>query len=222
MKNYKYLHLITVAYVVVLLVANIASTKIARIWLFTLDGGTIIFPLSYIFNDVLTEVYGYRASRQTIWLGFSSALFMSLILLIVGFLPPAEGWDNQAAYMTILGQAPRIIFASLVAYIVGEFANSYILAKLKIKTGGKLLWLRTIGSTLAGELLDSLIFVTIAFFATLPNDTLIDLIIFNYIFKTSVEIIFTPITYLIINRLKKSENENYFDTKTNFNPFLFR
>ncbi len=219
MKKYKYLDIITVIFVAVLLISNIASTKLAKIGFMVLDGGTILFPLSYIFNDVLTEVYGYKNSRRVIWLGFASALLMSLVLIVVGLLPSADGWNNQDAYMKILGQAPRIVAASLAAYFVGEFANSYILAKMKIKTKGKWLWMRTIGSTLVGELLDSLIFVIIAFAGTIPTNLLIDLIIFNYIFKTSVEVVFTPLTYLIINKLKQKESADYYDLKTNFNPF---
>lgn len=219
MKNYKYLDIITVIFVAVLLISNIASTKIAKIGFMVLDGGTLLFPLSYIFNDVLTEVYGYKVSRKVIWLGFASALLMSLVLIVVGLLPSAGGWNNQDAYMVILGQAPRIIIASLAAYFVGEFANSFILAKMKILTKGKWLWTRTIGSTLVGEFFDSFIFVIIAFAGTIPSGLLIDLIVFNYFFKTAVEIVFTPLTYKIINKLKNKESVDFYDTKTNFNPF---
>lgn len=219
MKNYKYLDIITVLFVVVLLVSNIASTKIAKVGFLILDGGTILFPLSYIFNDVLTEVYGYGRSRRTIWLGFVSAILMSIVLFVVGALPSASGWENQDAYMKILGQTPRIVLASLVAYFFGEFLNSFVLAKMKVATKGKWLWTRTIGSTLVGELFDSAIFVAIAFAGTLSTDLLWQIMIFNYIFKTAVEVAFTPLTYLIVNRLKKKESEDYFDTKTNFNPF---
>lgn len=219
-QNFKYLDVITVLFVAVLLISNIASTKIARIFGFSLDGGTLLFPLAYIFNDVLTEVYGYNRSRKVIWLGFASAILMSVTLIIVGILPSATGWENQDAYQKILGQAPRIVIASLCAYFVGEFANSFILAKMKIASRGKWLWMRTIGSTLVGEMLDSLIFVTIAFTGVLPNELIIALIISNYIFKTGIEIIFTPITYVIVNFLKKAEREDYYDKKTNFNPFV--
>jgi len=219
-QNFKYLDVITVLFVAVLLISNIASTKIARIFGFSLDGGTLLFPLAYIFNDVLTEVYGYNRSRKVIWLGFASAILMSVTLIVVGILPSATGWENQDAYQKILGQAPRIVIASLCAYFVGEFANSFILAKMKIASRGKWLWMRTIGSTLVGEMLDSLIFVTIAFAGVLPNELIIALIISNYIFKTGIEIIFTPITYVIVNFLKKAEREDYYDKKTNFNPFV--
>lgn len=217
-KAFKYLDVITVLFVAVLIISNIASTKIAKVGLISLDGGTLLFPLSYIFNDVLTEVYGYSRSRKVIWLGFMSAIIMTLTLSVVGMLPSDPNWSNQNAYQTILGQTTRIVFASLLAYLVGEFANSYILAKMKVLTKGKWLWTRTIGSTIVGEFLDSVIFIIIAFAGVLPNSLLIELIVFNYIFKTAVEVLFTPITYAVVRFLKKEEKEDYFDTKTKFNP----
>jgi len=221
-KNFKYLDIITVFFVAVLLISNIASTKIAKVGFMSLDGGTLLFPLAYIFGDILTEVYGYGRSRKVIWLGFGSAILMSLTFYVIGLLPSASGWDNQNAYMAILGQAPRIVFASLVAYFVGEFSNSFILAKLKIMTKGKWLWTRTIGSTLVGELLDSAIFISIAFIGVLPKELIWNLIIFNYVFKTGVEVVFTPITYAVVGFLKKREHEDYYDIKTDFNPFIIQ
>jgi uncharacterized integral membrane protein (TIGR00697 family) len=218
MKNYKYLDIITVIFVVVLLISNIASSKISQIGRLTLDGGTILFPLSYIFNDVLTEVYGYKTSRKVIWLGFFSAILASLVFAIVAWLPSANGWDNQSAYLAILGQTPRIVLASLLAYFCGEFLNSYVLAKMKIWTGGKMLWARTIGSTIIGELADSMIFVSVAFIGIYNKEVIFALIVSNYLFKTTIEVIFTPITYKIVNFLKKHEHEDYYDVKTNFNP----
>ena len=218
-KNYKYLGTISVFFVSVLLISNVASTKIIDLKWFTFDGGTLLFPLSYIFGDILTEVYGYRRSRYVIWLGFFMALLMSAVFIIVGVLPSAPDWGNQSAYDLILGLTPRIVLASLVAYSFGEFSNSFILAKMKIWTKGKMLWMRTIGSTLVGELVDSAIFIIIAFWGVLPNSLLITLIISNYIFKTAVEILFTPVTYKIVKFLKKEENEDFYDTNTNFNPF---
>ena len=217
-KSYKYLGSISVFFVSVLLISNVASTKIVDFGWFTFDGGTLLFPLSYIFGDILTEVYGYRNSRQVIWLGFFSALMMSVIFIVVGKLPSAPGWNNQAAYDVILGLTPRIVFASLIAYACGEFSNSFILAKMKIWTHGKWLWTRTIGSTIIGEFVDSMLFISIAFFGILPIPLLVTLIISNYIFKTGVEVLFTPITYKIIGFLKKNEQEDYYDINTNFNP----
>ncbi|MFA6513784.1 MAG: queuosine precursor transporter [Patescibacteria group bacterium] len=218
-KSYKYFSVISVFFVSVLLISNIASTKIVDLKWFTFDGGTLLFPMSYIFGDILTEVYGYKKSKQVIWLGFFSALIMALVLMLVGKLPSAPGWDNQDAYNIILGSAPRIILASLAAYFCGEFINSFILAKMKIITKGKYLWTRTISSTIVGEFIDSLIFVIIAFAGVLPNSLLITLVVSNYIFKTLIEILFTPLTYRIVGFLKKREAEDFYDYKTNFNPF---
>ena len=221
-KNYKYLGTISVFFVAVLLISNVASAKIVDFGWFTFDGGTLLFPLSYIFGDILTEVYGYKRSRKVIWLGFFMALLMSLVFIIVGRLPSAPGWNAQAAYDAILGLTPRLVIASLIAYASGEFSNSYILAKMKIFTKGKMLWTRTIGSTVVGELIDSTIFISIAFWGILPDSLLFTLIVSNYIFKTSVEIIFTPLTYKIIGFLKNREAEDYYDSNTNFSPFSLK
>jgi uncharacterized integral membrane protein (TIGR00697 family) len=218
-KNYKYFSVISVFFVAVLLISNVASTKIVDFGYFVFDGGTLLFPLSYIFADILTEVYGYKKTKQVIWLGFISALLMSLVFIVVGVLPAASDWHNQDAYNKILGLTPRIVIASLLAYSFGQFFNAFVLAKMKILTKGKWLWTRTIGSTVVGELVDSFLFIVIAFFGILPNSLLITLIISNYIFKTVVEILFTPLTYRVINFLKVREKEDYFDKGTNFNPF---
>src|SRR3989344_2901650 len=162
-KNFKYLGALSVFFVSVLLISNIASTKLVDLRWFVFDGGTLLFPLSYIFGDILTEVYGYKRARSVIWLGFFMAFLMAAIFMIMGKLPAAAGWDNQAAYDAILGMTPRIVLASLIAYLAGSFSNSFVLAKMKIATAGKWLWTRTIGSTLVGELLDSGLFILIAF-----------------------------------------------------------
>ena len=211
--------MLSVFFVSVLLISNIASTKIVGFGWFSFDGGTLLFPLSYIFGDILTEVYGYKKSREVIWLGFFSALMMSVIFIIVGKLPPALDWNNQAAYDSILGVTPRIVIASLIAYASGSFSNSFILAKMKLWTKGAHLWMRTIGSTIIGELIDSTLFILIAFAGIMSPSILVILIISNYIFKTLIEIVFTPVTYKIINSLKKKEGEDYYDRNTNFNPF---
>ncbi|HIK54569.1 MAG TPA: queuosine precursor transporter [Synechococcales cyanobacterium M55_K2018_004] len=218
-KAYKHLDTITGFFVAVLLISNIASTKILNLGPFTFDGGTILFPLSYIFGDILTEVYGYARSRKVIWIGFLSAALMSVTFAVVGALPPAEGWNHQAAYEAILGQAPRIVFASLIAYFAGEFSNSFTLAKMKIVTNGRHLWMRTIGSTLVGQWVDTALFVAIAFAGTLPNSLLWTLVVSNYIFKCGVEALFTPITYWVTGWLKQQEHEDYYDRDTDFNPF---
>ncbi len=208
-------------FVAVLLISNVASTKIVQLWHFSFDGGTLLFPLSYIFGDILTEVYGYKRARKVIWVGFFSAGLMAIVLMIVTALPAAEDWPYQEAFQNILGLTPRIVLASLIAYFAGEFSNSYIMAKLKIKTAGRYLWLRTISSTLVGEGVDTVLFISIAFFGILPQGLLIAVFVSNYIFKTGVEIILTPITYKVVKFLKTKEKEDYYDHSTNFNPFNF-
>jgi len=221
-KNYKYLGTISVFFVAVLLISNIASTKIVDFGWFTFDGGTLLFPLSYIFGDILTEVYGYKRARGVIWLGFFCALLMSVVFMIVGALPAAPGWENQASYDAILGITPRILLASLIAYTCGSFSNSLIMAKMKIWMQGKYLWIRTISSTVVGEFIDSTLFIVIAFMWILPTPLLVTLIISNYIFKTLVEIVLTPVTYKVVHFLKKNEHEDYYDKGTNFNPFAIK
>ncbi len=218
-KAYRHLDTITSLFVAVLLISNITSTKILDFGVFTFDGGTLLFPLSYIFGDILTEVYGYGQSRKVIWLGFFAAFLMSVTLIIVGALPPAPDWPYQDAYEQILGLTPRIVLASLIAYFAGEFSNAVVLAKLKIVTEGRWLWTRTIGSTLIGQGIDTLLFVAIAFTGVVPGSLLVALIISNYVFKCGVEILFTPITYWIVGWLKQQEREDHYDRDTDFNPF---
>lgn len=220
-RAYRYFDLIMALFVAVLLISNVASSKILNLGPFTFDGGTILFPISYIFGDILTEVYGYRRSRRVIWTGFGCSALAALTFMIVGALPPASGWEHQEAFMAILGQTPRIVIASLVAYFAGEFSNSYVLAKMKILTRGRWLWTRTIGSTLVGEGVDTLLFVTIAFAGTLSTSLLFSVILSNYIFKCGVEVMATPLTYQIVRWLKQAEQEDYFDYGTDFNPFKF-
>lgn len=217
--SFKYLDIIAVYFVTVLIISNIASSKILDFGPFTFDGGTILFPLSYIFGDILTEVYGYKQSRRVIWLGFSALIIMSVVFYLVQILPPSTGWEGQKAYEMILGVTPRIVLGSLFGYFAGEFSNSFVLAKMKIWTKGKMLWARTIGSTVIGEGVDTIIFALIAFAGALTNDLLLVIIISNYIFKVLLEIILTPITYQIVGFLKKKEGVDAYDTKTNFNPF---
>ncbi len=222
-KAFKHLDTITALFVTVLLISNVASTKIVAFGPLTFDGGTILFPLSYIFGDILTEVYGYSRSRKVIWLGFIAALLMSVTFIVVGALPPAADWPNQEAYDRILGLTPRIVIASLIAYFAGEFSNSFTLANLKIVTNGRQLWLRTIGSTLIGQVVDTTLFILIAFAGVegFSRSLLWTLIVSNYLFKCGVEILFTPVTYWITGWLKQQEHEDYYDRETNFNPFRF-
>lgn len=220
--QYKYLDIITALFVAILLISNIASTKITSFGFLTFDAGTILFPLAYIMGDVLTEVYGFARARRVIWIGFTCNILMALIFMVVTVLPPAADWPNQKAFEMILGLTPRIVAASMVAYFVGEFLNSFVLAKLKVGTKGKYLWMRTIGSTLVGELFDTVLFIGIAFWGVLPISVLISLVISNYIFKVAVEVLFTPVTYAVVTALKKNEHQDFYDYKTNFNPFAVK
>jgi uncharacterized integral membrane protein (TIGR00697 family) len=219
--QYRYFDIMVALFVAVLLISNIASTKILTLWKFTFDGGTILFPLSYVFGDVLTEVYGFRRSRKVIWLGFFSALLMSLVFYVVQILPPAPDWPNQKAFEVILGFVPRIVTASLIAYFAGEFSNSITLSILKIRTRGRFLWVRTIFSTIIGEGIDTILFCMIAFYGTVPGNVLWSIIISNYIFKCSVEILFTPLTYKIVRFLKRSDKTDVYDFGVKYNPFGF-
>jgi uncharacterized integral membrane protein (TIGR00697 family) len=221
-RSYRYFDLIMAAFVAVLLISNIASTKILQLGPLAFDGGTLLFPLSYIFGDVLTEVYGYAHSRRVIWAGFAAALLMALVLAVVGALPPAEGWENQAAYHAILGSTGRIVAASLVAYFAGSFSNAWVLARLKVLTRGRWLWARTIGSTLVGEGVDTALFVGLAFYGTLTPGLLLAVVASNYVFKCGVEALFTPITYRVVGALKAAEHEDYYDRGTDFSPFRLR
>lgn len=218
----RYYDIILGIFIAVLLISNVTSAKIIQLGPFTFDGGTILFPLAYIFGDILTEVYGYKKSRRIIWLGFFANILMAVVFILVGKLTPAAGWENQAAYEAILGWVPRIVIASLIAYWAGEFTNSIVLAKMKILTKGKWLFTRTIGSTIVGQIVDTGLFCLIAFWGQMTSSLLLAVIISNYIFKVSVEIIFTPITYAIVGFLKKKEKIDVYDYGTNFNPFLLK
>ncbi|MGE5474985.1 MAG: queuosine precursor transporter [Ignavibacteriales bacterium] len=219
MKNNYKLYDITIGlFVAVLIISNIVSTKIVALGPFTFDGGTILFPIVYIFGDVITEVYGFKGSRRIIWTGFFSLLLMSVIIWIVGVIPAARDWNLQQSYNAILMTAPRIAIASMIAYWLGEFLNSFVLAKMKVWTKGKHLWTRTIGSTVFGELVDTLSFCLIAFAGILPISLLISVMVSNYIFKVLYEIIATPLTYIVVGYYKKTEGIDVYDTN-DFNPF---
>ena len=217
-KNYKLITLIAVFFVSVLMISNIVSTKLVHIWRFEFDGWTLLFPLSYIFGDILTEVYWYKQSRKIIWMWFGALLLMSATIIIIWLLPASPDRPFQADYQNILWFTPRLVIASLIAYFAWEFSNSYILAKLKIFMNWKKLRVRTIWSTLVWEFFDTIIFILIAFTWVFSINTLIILLISNYIFKVGIEVCFTPITYRIVNKLKKVENEDYYDKDTDFNP----
>jgi uncharacterized integral membrane protein (TIGR00697 family) len=222
-RTYRYYDLVMAAFVTVLLCANlIGASKVATLFGFTFGAGVLFFPISYIFGDVLTEVYGYARARKVVWAGFGAMIFASFMSFVILRFPPAEGWPHQAAFETVFGGTPRIVMASLVAYFCGEFCNSFVLAKMKVRTDGRMLWLRTIGSTIVGEAVDSLIFYPLAFLGVWSPDLVLEVMISNYVLKVAWEAVMTPFTYRIVNFLKRAEHEDYFDRNTDFTPFSLR
>jgi uncharacterized integral membrane protein (TIGR00697 family) len=218
-KYFLYYDLILAAFVLTLLISNLAATKLITVGSLILDGGALLFPLTYIFGDVLTEVYGYRYARRAIWSGFAGMLLAIVTFTIVGMLPYPAEYTAQSSYEAVLGFLPRIVLASLSAYLVGEFLNSYVLVKLKARTGGKQLWLRLIGSTLIGEFFDTIIFCLIAFGGILSGMNMLNYILVGWLFKCGVEVVMLPITYRVIQFLKKAENVDANDKKANLTPF---
>jgi queuosine precursor transporter len=224
-RSYRYYDLLTAAFVTVLLCANlIGASKVCQVWGFTFGAGVLFFPISYIFGDVLTEVYGYARARKVVWAGFGGLIFASCMSWAVLAFPPAPDWPHQQAFQTVFGNTPRIVAASLIAYFCGEFCNSYVLAKMKLRTSGRLLWARTIGSTIVGEGVDSLVFYPLAFFrAPGWTDQLVaEVMVSNYLVKVVWEAVITPFTYRIVNFLKRAESEDHFDRDTDFTPFSLR
>ena len=209
---------IVALFVTSLITANIIAVKLIDIGGYILPAAIIIFPISYIIGDVLTEVYGYRQARRVIWLGFLCNLIVVAVIWIGQMLPAAGFWDGQAAYERILGLAPRILAASFLAYLVGEFANAFVLAKMKIATEGRWLWTRTIGSTLVGQGLDSLIFIVLAFAGTMPLDALVGMVVTQWLVKSAYEAAATPVTYAVVGYLKRSEGVDVYDRDTRFSP----
>ncbi len=210
--------IVTVLFVAALIASNIIAVKLIVVADRVLPAAIIVFPLSYIIGDVLTEVYGYRQARRVIWLGFLANLFVVVAIWLGGLLPAASFWDGQEAYNRILGLVPRIMAASFLAYLLGEFANAYILAKIKIAMEGRLLWVRTIASTIVGQGIDSGVFITLAFVGTIPTSVLIELIITQWLVKTAYEAAATPLTYVTVGFLKRREEIDFYDTDTRFNP----
>jgi uncharacterized integral membrane protein (TIGR00697 family) len=220
---YRYYDLVMAAFVTVLLSANvIGAAKVAKVGPFTFGAGVLFFPISYVFGDVLTEVYGYARARKVVWAGFAALAFASFMSWAILAFPPAPRWPHQASYETVFGATPRIVLASLVAYFGGEFCNSYVLAKMKLATEGHFLWTRTIGSTIVGEAVDSAIFYPLAFLGLWSTDLVLQVMATNYTVKVLWEAVMTPFTYRIVNFLKRAESEDYFDRHTNFTPFSLR
>lgn len=219
-RAYRYYDFIMAAFVTVMLCSNLISApKRVGVLGFTFGAGVLFFPISYLFGDILTEVYGYARSRRVIWAGFVAIGAASAIYTAVGLLPAAADWPYQDAYATILGQVPRFAVAGLIAFWAGEFCNSFALARLKILTQGRQLWVRTIGSTIVGQAVDTTIFATLGFWGILPPGGIWDLIRFGFVFKVSYEALATPITYAVVAFLKRAEQEDYYDVDTDFNPF---
>ncbi|MDH5264392.1 MAG: queuosine precursor transporter [Betaproteobacteria bacterium] len=226
-RQYKYYEFVMAAFVTVLICSNlIGPAKVAQVDLplygvLTFGAGVLFFPISYVFGDILTEVYGYARSRRVIWAGFAGLAFASFMAWVVVALPPAPFWKNQAAYEVAFGQAWRIAAASMAAYFCGEFVNSFTLAKMKIATGGRWLWTRTIGSTVVGEGVDSALFYPLAFYGTgiIPDEKLPVVMAAQFVLKVGVEVVFTPVTYAIVGWLKRVEREDYYDRDTDFTPF---
>jgi uncharacterized integral membrane protein (TIGR00697 family) len=220
--SYKYLDALTTTFVVILLVSNLVAQKVCQIGPFAVSGAVLLFPLTYIFGDVFTEVYGFAASRRAIWLGFFGTGLLYLVSAAVIALPAAKGWGNQEAFNTVFGFVPRILAASMVAFWAGEFANSYTMARLKLWTDGRKLWTRTIGSTIVGQAVDTVLVISLTFGGVYPVRTLVNIMATGYLLKVAYEVLATPLTYLIISGLKAAEKVDMFDREQDFNPFSFR
>ena len=214
--------IIVAIFITCLITANITAVKLVDLFGMILPAAIFIFPLSYITGDILTEVYGYSRARRVIWLGFFCNFIAVLAIWLGQILPAASFWDGQEAYERILGYTPRLLVSSFLAYLVGEFANSFVLAKMKIATKGRWLWLRTIGSTIVGQGLDSLIFITLAFVGTIPLSGLVLTIVAQWLVKSAYEAIVTPLTYVVVNFLKKKEGMDVYDHDTKFNPLSIK
>jgi len=227
MPRFRYLDALTTAFVVVLLVSNLLAQKICLVGPifghgpFPVSGVVILFPITYIFGDVFTEIYGYAASRRAIWLGFFGTALLYIVATIVIALPADPEWHNQTAFLTVFGFLPRILIASLIAYWAGEFANSYTMARLKLITRGRWLWTRTVGSTVVGQAVDTTLVILITFGGKYSAHTMFQIIYVGYLLKVGYEVLATPLTYLVVGWLKRAEGADAFDAHTNFNPFRF-
>lgn len=220
-KQFRYLEVLTIGFVVVLLISNLVGPKICEIGPFEVSGAQLLFPITYICGDIFTEVYGYSASRRAVWMGFFAMALLSLMGEVAVALPAAPGWHNQQAFATVFGLVPRFAVASLLAYWAGEFTNSYTLAKLKLVTGGRWLWTRTVGSTVTGQAVDTLVVMTVAFWGY-PLRTIATLVGSAYLAKVLYEVAATPVTYAVVGALKRAEGVDAFDRHTDFNPFHMR
>ncbi len=221
-REFRFYDLLVSIFVVVLLISNLVGQKMCAFGPLRVSGAELLFPITYIFGDVFTEVYGYAASRRAIWLGFLASGLMALMGLITVALPPAPDWPNQKAFETVFGIVPRMVVASLIAFWCGEFANSFVMAKMKIWTSGRMLWTRTVGSTVVGQAVDTLVVMVVAFVGTVKLETIAISVVSAYLFKVVYEVVATPLTYLVVNSLKRSEGMDPFDYGTRFSPFHFK
>ncbi len=224
MKNraFKYLDLIIFLDITMMAIVNVISGKIIQVGIFTLSAASLCIPITYIFGDVLTEVYGYKQARRATWILILSTVLTAIIFQLAVFLPPARGFGGNAAYTLVLGQVPRVVIGAWVALFAGQFVNDFVLAKMKVLTRGKHLWMRTIGSTLFGQAADTTAFYTIALYNVIPSGLLIKSILSAWFLKVMIEVVMTPATYFVVGKLKKLEKEDYFDKKTNFNPLIIK
>jgi uncharacterized integral membrane protein (TIGR00697 family) len=218
-ERYRYYDLLVHVFVVILLISNLVGVKITAIGPFRISGAQLFFPITYIFGDVFTEVYGYGSSRRAIWIGFFASAMLAAMGLVAVWLPPAPGWQGQAAFAAVFNFVPRLIGASLVAFWCGEFTNSFVMAKMKVMTNGRYLWTRTVGSTVTGQAVDTLVVMVLAFGGSLSAGLIANLILSGYLGKVLYEVAATPLTYWVVNLLKQREGVDAFDARTDFNPF---
>ncbi|QZD87592.1 queuosine precursor transporter [Qipengyuania psychrotolerans] len=219
-QRFRYYDIVMASFVAVLLLSNvIGAAKLSTVAGFTFGAGILFFPISYVIGDVLTEVYGYAKARRVIWVGFAAMIFMAFMSWAVVAMPPAASWDGQGAYESVFGQVPRIVAASIIAFWAGEFVNSYVLARMKVWTKGKALWSRTIGSTVFGQAVDSAIFYPIAFLGVWETRDVLIVMVSNWLLKVLWEAALTPVTYIVVGKLKRAEGAEVFDTDTDFSPF---
>jgi uncharacterized integral membrane protein (TIGR00697 family) len=218
-RRFQYYDLLVHIFVVILLISNLVGQKVTAIGWFRISAAQLFFPVTYIFGDVFTEVYGYGASRRAIWIGFMASALLAALGLFAVWLPPAPEWPNQGAFATVFEFVPRMIAASLIAFWCGEFANSYVMAKMKLLTGGRMLWTRTVGSTVVGQGVDTVIVMVLAFAGTIPAGAIFKLIVSSYLGKVAYEVLATPLTYVVVNFLKRREGADAFDRGISFNPF---
>ncbi len=218
MRTYKYLGFITILYVTMQLVSDVTAGKIIQLGMFPVSVTVLYFPFTYIFSDILTEVYGYAQARRVLWTVLLSSIIAGVVYQVAVYLPPAAGFDANEAYRRVLGQVPRVLLGGWIAVFAGDIVNNYVLAKMKLLTKGRFLWMRTIGSTLVGQFVNTALFYTIALYGVLPNNLLVSSVLSGWMLKVAVETICTPITYFVVGKLKSLENEDYYDTNTDFNP----